>query len=290
MFQVITNSVGFSGKEFTREKPDGSLRVVCMGNSSTFGWGVPPDSCYARLLEVSLNEKLGRPVQVINAGIPGYSSLQGFVQYERNILELDPDIITLSFMANDNLPSAKPDSEILRERQGMIGFTQEILNYSCTYRAMKYLIVAKKLKSERGEDRKRSVRRVRPAVSRASLTQLIKIARKNDTEVFFVAILPDSRDWDPYRTVFQDLSRELDVPLLDTQDLFDDFLANLENQQGTELSYILETEKKYSERIRTRHPDIYVRNDRVHPSSLGHLLTARALSAMISDRIVAEGK
>ncbi len=103
--EVTTNEIGL------RIAPDSNAsilkkqaevpRIVCMGASPTFGWGVTEKQAYSRRLEPLLSEKLGKPVEVINGGMIGYSSLQGARFFEREILPLQPDWITVSYVIND---------------------------------------------------------------------------------------------------------------------------------------------------------------------------------------------
>jgi|GEM_PF-1669318 len=97
---VEINSFGFRGREFSIEKSD-TFRIVCMGNSCTFGNEVKLSETYPYLLEKRLKQRLGDEVQVINAGIPGYSSYQGKILWEEKIAVLQPDIVVVSYGFND---------------------------------------------------------------------------------------------------------------------------------------------------------------------------------------------
>ncbi len=95
------NSEGRRGPETLAEKPD--LRVLALGNSCTFGWGIPHDHAWTYLLEELL--ELNLPIEdaeVINAGVPGYTSYQGKVYLEQELLELNPDVILIMFGWNDH--------------------------------------------------------------------------------------------------------------------------------------------------------------------------------------------
>lgn len=108
-----TNSDGVRRDEEVGAKPAGGIRVLCVGDSCTFGFGVPfcadrtvtPDVSkkpYAMLLEDLLRATYpGRSVEVINVGVPGYSSSQGVVSIERNLPKYDADVVTAMFFNND---------------------------------------------------------------------------------------------------------------------------------------------------------------------------------------------
>src|SRR5574342_364464 len=69
--EMHINSDGFRGVDFTKPKPAGTIRVACLGASSTFGYNDPDDATYPYRLEQMLREGLpGQHVEVLNLGIP----------------------------------------------------------------------------------------------------------------------------------------------------------------------------------------------------------------------------
>jgi lysophospholipase L1-like esterase len=94
------NSQGFRGPDFEKVKPKGVFRVVCLGESSTFGYHNHDDETYPFLLgRLFAQEKL--PVEVINAGFPYYNSSSILSLLEQDIVNYDPDLITLYAGFND---------------------------------------------------------------------------------------------------------------------------------------------------------------------------------------------
>jgi len=69
---VKINSHGFRDVEHPIGKLDGSVRILGLGDSFTFGWGVPEDKGYLKQLEQGLRHVLNRPVETINTGVPGW--------------------------------------------------------------------------------------------------------------------------------------------------------------------------------------------------------------------------
>lgn len=95
---IHVNSKGTRGEDFKESKPNNVFRVLCIGDSKTFGWGLSEDAIYCRLLQNSLQEEIGvsRKVEVINAGVNAWSYSQIFV-YLRDIgITYDPDIVVLA--------------------------------------------------------------------------------------------------------------------------------------------------------------------------------------------------
>ena len=101
------NSHGCLGPEFPLEKPAGTVRILCLGDSCTAGDFLPSfDDTYPRQLDRGLREKLPRKrFEVINAGVGGYSSFQGRVWLERDLLRGQPDLGILYFGWNDHWPA-----------------------------------------------------------------------------------------------------------------------------------------------------------------------------------------
>lgn len=94
------NKHGFRGKELSG---DSSLfRIVCLGGSTTYGTGVDDyRQSYPYLLEGHLKELGLNQVEVINAGVPGYGSLEILLNYQLLISELKPDLIIIYSGIND---------------------------------------------------------------------------------------------------------------------------------------------------------------------------------------------
>ena len=99
------NGHGVRGPEYQAAKPPGTLRLLCAGDSSTFGLGVGDGETWpARVQQIleGLLEGSWR-IEVINFGVPGYSTEQTRRQLLRDGLALDPDAIVVC-------PTAQNDS------------------------------------------------------------------------------------------------------------------------------------------------------------------------------------
>jgi lysophospholipase L1-like esterase len=94
---VRINSHGTRGEEFETSKPVGTFRVLCLGDSRTYGWGLAEDETYSKRLEVLLQgvASEGTRVEVINAGVNAWSYPQMLVYLKRYALEYSPDIVVI---------------------------------------------------------------------------------------------------------------------------------------------------------------------------------------------------
>lgn len=79
-----------------RSIPSGKIRVVCSGDSFTFGHGVDNDHAWCTLLETK-NER----IDAINAGQVGYGIGQSFLLYERVAEQIDHQIQIFAFITDD---------------------------------------------------------------------------------------------------------------------------------------------------------------------------------------------
>jgi hypothetical protein len=86
--------------------PD-SLRIVGIGDSVMFGWGVRAEETFLSVLQRSLAEALpGTRVEVLNTGVPGYNTAMEVAAFERYSLRWRPDIVILDYVGNDtDLPN-----------------------------------------------------------------------------------------------------------------------------------------------------------------------------------------
>ena len=75
-------------------------RIVSLGDSFTIGFEVDVEDCFSSVLERALQKK-GHGVEVLNAGVSGYSTAEACLYVERELLKYDPDLVLLSFYHND---------------------------------------------------------------------------------------------------------------------------------------------------------------------------------------------
>jgi len=117
MVSTATNSEGFRRPEFPAEKDAGEFRVLCLGDSVTFGLGLRERETYPARLQSELQRFAGNRlrVRVINAGVPGWSSLSA-ARFLEDHRALDPDVIVFWFGMNDAKEAlGAPDSRVRGE-------------------------------------------------------------------------------------------------------------------------------------------------------------------------------
>ena len=95
------NSRGYRGPSRPFEKPPGTLRILLVGDSYTFGVGMPEEDTIAAQLEDRLGAFSPRPVEVLNFGMPGANLEETFEQYERFASRWKHDVVLYLLFNND---------------------------------------------------------------------------------------------------------------------------------------------------------------------------------------------
>ena len=104
--QVAFNVHGFRNIERPLEKPAGTFRILCLGDSFTLGAEVAMEDSYAYILEQLLNERAasrGDSVrfEVMNGGVGGYGTFQELLFLQEFGMVHNPDLILAQFYSND---------------------------------------------------------------------------------------------------------------------------------------------------------------------------------------------
>lgn len=101
--RLETNSHGLRDREYAREKDEGTCRIVGLGDSVMFGWGVGQDESYLEVLERRLGTDGPKSCrfEVLNFAVPGYNTAMEVAVFEHKALAYDPDLVVLHFVSND---------------------------------------------------------------------------------------------------------------------------------------------------------------------------------------------
>ena len=101
---IYINSTGFRDDEIELNFRD-EIKILLLGDSCAFGWHrntyTDQNSIFPKLLENKLSNKLGRKVDVINAGVPGYSSYEVMKALKVHSEKIKPNYIIIYAGFND---------------------------------------------------------------------------------------------------------------------------------------------------------------------------------------------
>ena len=268
---VLINSHRTRGAEFEITKPANTLRIVSLGDSKTFGWGLSEAETYSALLEHLLQERLGsaKKVEVINAGVNAWSYPQLHAYFRDSGLRFNPDFV---IVADANLWtqfSERNTAEFVQKFMSRV----RLKNFLRRFAVYHYFIEVK-LREVYANQRTRFVP-VEPAQD-----TLFKEQQQRDPGAFFrkwiedLCLLARSKGVTPVllfipvadksnpthdndvRQAKQEISRRLSVPLVDlTPDLAG------------------------------RAKQLYLEGDPVHPNAEGNQIIARRLFEIMSNLV-----
>ncbi len=176
------NRHGFRGPGFTVKKPPGCYRVVCLGDSRTFGFGVSDYShtfC-GRITRTIRNQNMDARLEIINLGVLGYSSFQGKRLMDKFGWSLDPDLVVAWFGYNDVMFFHLMDKEAA-ERGKLIRKMESWLNRLRLFQFMRKTgELMRRRSNEPIQVGQRIVRRVTPEDYAANLRELaVEAERRN---------------------------------------------------------------------------------------------------------------
>jgi len=86
--------------DYPYNKPLGVKRILSLGDSFTVGYEVDNNETFSSVIERELRSR-GVAIEVLNAGVSGYSTAEECLYLERELLRYDPDLVLVSFFAND---------------------------------------------------------------------------------------------------------------------------------------------------------------------------------------------
>lgn len=104
---VSINRHGMRDREHPLERPDGTLRILALGDSWTFGVAVKQDQTWPKQLEAALAERVGSGAgaprfEVINTGVSGYETYNEALYYQRDLGRFEHDLVLVGmYPVND---------------------------------------------------------------------------------------------------------------------------------------------------------------------------------------------
>jgi hypothetical protein len=94
--RVRCNSQGLRDSEKRFAKPPGIRRIVVLGDSFMWGYGVENEEMFSAVLQDLISGS-----ETVNFGVNGYSTVQELVRLEIEGLRYEPDVTVLVFVWND---------------------------------------------------------------------------------------------------------------------------------------------------------------------------------------------
>lgn len=96
------NDDGFRSPVPPIEKPPGTFRIATLGGSSTYGNTPTSDqNTWPAQLQIQLNALQDLPVEVLNAGVVGWSSNESLINLCLRVVDYSPDLVLVYHTIND---------------------------------------------------------------------------------------------------------------------------------------------------------------------------------------------
>ncbi len=100
-WEIRTDSRGFRGPERLIPKPVNTKRMVFVGDSVTFGWGVDLEDTFVHMIGEELSARGAGKWETVNAGHLFHDTTQERGVLEEDGLAYEPDVVFLVYVAND---------------------------------------------------------------------------------------------------------------------------------------------------------------------------------------------
>lgn len=262
---VSVNALGMRGAEVG---PKSGPRVLALGDSSIYGFGVADDEVFTSRLAASLD------VEVINGGVPGYSTFQSLNLLDARGLALEPDVLLIGNLWSDNNFDTFVDRELLAAysdwHRSRIGTLRGFLERSALFRWVDWFARVR----GQGEAARRvgwtvggggdpmGRRRVEIHDYTVNLFELASRMKARGGGVAFILLA--NRDdllhktpnpaWEPYRSIMAQTADLWDAPLVDVPSAFE--------ASGLDVDALF--------------------LDDMHPTAAGHQVLAEAVTAALA--------
>ncbi len=263
IWEISLNNLGFRDVEFQREKPPSVFRVVCLGDSWTFGANVGQEQAYPQQLKRLLQHEFPEAdFEVLNLGVLGYSSFQGLELLKLTAFDLDPDLIVIAFAMNDSSMAGYRDKDMpnYNESKTTRQRMSQLLDKSEAYQLLKY--IALRLKDNPGtiSQQLQTVHdsagepdeavdyeklepwvRVSPRDYRENIMEMISLAksRRISTILLYNQLSDDAGEVagighlgsrSPYKLVLEEISESEGVQLVESSVLISNAKKNIEDE------------------------------------------------------------
>jgi lysophospholipase L1-like esterase len=270
VWEISLNSSGFRDREFPKTKPSSVFRILCLGDSWTFGANVGQQDAYPQRLQALLSQEFPKAgFEVFNLGVLGYSSFQGLELLRRKVVELAPDLVVIAFAMNDSNIAGWRDKDMLAHNQKrnilikthnrfiekiesykLPRYWAEIINYK-TGSIGDQLSKTDKSAQKPGEavdyEKLEPWVRVSPSDYKKNLVEMINLARehKADTIVIYNQLSADAGEvagvarlglTSPYRIVLEEISKAENVPLVDSSLLITKARRRMEDELESKMN------------------------------------------------------
>lgn len=253
---VRVNSLALRGPELGPKQAN-EIRILTLGDSSIFGFGVPESDVFSSVAAAQLSDAWDRPVTPVIGATPGYTSVQALHTLQDVGRQVRPDIVVIATLWSDLFQSEAP-----LERAG--GQTHPLATYRMATRLLAPWLPAPTVGWIDGESGQTGSARVGLEQYSRTLDELVRESQALGAQpVVLVLPAPVDLDLEPaptriqiYRSTLVALADRHGLTVVDGPDLF---------------------RKK-----RANNADFF---DQVHPSLSGHAKLGQGLADVLKAEV-----
>lgn len=277
--KVRTNNIGL--RHYKNKYHNDRYKILAMGASPTFGWGVQEFDTYSHILK----EKLGHKYDVINGGMVGYSTFQGRVILEELLDRIEPNLLTISYVINDVDRIRFAYDSSLQDHQVSVSYSS-LYNFIIkfkTYWLLKEMFHTTENISK-GKNRSLISRTSRVSLSEyeQNIYAMIKIARKRNIEIILMVMPVNLKEASSKikNTSYNKTYKKIAGMCYSDSLLYNNKMRLIGKKAALEVVDIASEMRK---RGNINKFFLIVNNDTIHPNRTGHEIIAEMLFSRISE-------
>src|SRR5574340_2535 len=188
-YQREFDSQGFYAFDTEQIHSSAHKKILTIGDSNTFGYGVPSRSAFPEVLD-----DLRHDIDVINMGVKGHSSVQGYEMLVKHFEQSRPDVVIASYSLNDRRMVPSDEAADSREKFERLARSQQfdlIRDKVYLFRVIRSAMSKLGLLKSGGEpiplvDLRNAKTRVSPEQYRQNLERIVRFCQERHVPVVFV--------------------------------------------------------------------------------------------------------
>lgn len=274
---IKINSHGLRDYEYSYEKAEGVFRILVLGDSIEFAYGVKMEDGYTKALERRLNalkNKKYKAIEIINTGHPVFNTLDRYNYLRLYGLKYAPDMLIVSLNSSDfavgvskrviidGIDSA-PGSFLLNFPPWVKGLLRKSHLYIATgwwIREFRYYF-----RKEPAQLVKKEVPPQKLEATSSYLDDFISVGLAKQMPIYFI---------------FMPIRQEVMSKALKTREFYGQ-IENLEKERKATVINMLEPLSQFSSRTN----EVFAYKDPAHPNAKGHQIVAERLFEELASHV-----
>lgn len=188
-YQREFDADGFFSIDSDQVRGTGHKKILAIGDSNTFGWGVPSTSAFSEVLDA-----LRADADVINLGVSGHTSFQGYEMLVKHFDQVRPDVIIASYGFNDRrvVPSEAAIDSLQKFERDALSHRFDLLRGKIYLFRMIQIVMSKLGLIKNGSDQdivvdaRQARTRVSPEQYRQNLERIAQFCQERHMPLVFI--------------------------------------------------------------------------------------------------------